>query len=241
VRPRASVDCDGENSLHCPWRESDTGSPARSKSLYWLSYSGPNGHEVLCILLQRRREGNVDGTKFVLADQKFKRSHYIKRQTWAAWFVICTEKQETTFGSHGKSWHLRRGIVTETDVFHSNVLPLPYNRQTKLCTTLGALIRGQFLEIHRKCSRWDRCSRIWTANRYEVEVLYWTLRIIRSKLSLGLTKYQAHKDAWGNRGIALCTPDFGVTWRWVVSFAPRPLYHQGNSFRHPLHRRLGGS
>jgi hypothetical protein len=30
-------------------------------------------------------------------------------------------------------------------------------------------------------------------------------------------------------------------WRWVVSFAPQPLYPKGKSPRYPLDRRLGGS
>jgi hypothetical protein len=34
--------------------------------------------------------------------------------------------------------------------------------------------------------------------------------------------------------------DLGTSWRWVVSFTPRPLYHWGNSPRYPLDRRLGG-
>jgi hypothetical protein len=34
--------------------------------------------------------------------------------------------------------------------------------------------------------------------------------------------------------------DLGTRWRWVVSFRPRPLYHQGKSPCYPLDRRLGG-
>jgi hypothetical protein len=32
----------------------------------------------------------------------------------------------------------------------------------------------------------------------------------------------------------------GTSWRWVVSFTPRPLYHRGKSPRYPLDRRLSG-
>jgi hypothetical protein len=32
----------------------------------------------------------------------------------------------------------------------------------------------------------------------------------------------------------------GTSWRWVVSFTPRPLYLQRKSPRYPLDRRLGG-
>jgi hypothetical protein len=35
--------------------------------------------------------------------------------------------------------------------------------------------------------------------------------------------------------------DLGTSWRWVVSFVPRPLYPQGKSPRYSLDRRLGGS
>jgi hypothetical protein len=34
--------------------------------------------------------------------------------------------------------------------------------------------------------------------------------------------------------------DIGTSWRWVVSFTPRPLYPRGKSPRYPLDRRLGG-
>jgi len=48
------------------------------------------------------------------------------------------------------------------------------------------------------------------------------------------------KTYWGSGGI---TPH--ILWlrtrrRWVVSFTPRPLYHQRNSPCYPLDRRLGG-
>jgi hypothetical protein len=33
--------------------------------------------------------------------------------------------------------------------------------------------------------------------------------------------------------------DLGTSWRWVVSFTPRPLYPYGKSPRYPLDRRLG--
>jgi hypothetical protein len=34
--------------------------------------------------------------------------------------------------------------------------------------------------------------------------------------------------------------DLGISWRWVVSFTPRPLYTPGESPLFPLDRRLGG-
>jgi hypothetical protein len=42
----------------------------------------------------------------------------------------------------------------------------------------------------------------------------------------------------------LCTDprflDFGISWGWVVSFTPRPLYPRGKIPQCPLDRRLGG-
>jgi hypothetical protein len=35
--------------------------------------------------------------------------------------------------------------------------------------------------------------------------------------------------------------DLGIRWKRVVSFTPRPLYHQGKSPWYPLDRRLGGA
>jgi hypothetical protein len=35
--------------------------------------------------------------------------------------------------------------------------------------------------------------------------------------------------------------DFGIVWRWAVSFTPQPLYPQGKSPWYPLDRKLGGA
>jgi hypothetical protein len=56
--------------------------------------------------------------------------------------------------------------------------------------------------------------------------------------SLRLTKHHAMKTL-GSGGIAPRILDFGIRWRWVVSFTPRPLYPQGKSPWYPLDRRLG--
>jgi hypothetical protein len=44
----------------------------------------------------------------------------------------------------------------------------------------------------------------------------------------------------GERCIEPVFFDLGTSWRWVVSFTPRPLYPRGKSPRYPLDRRLGG-
>jgi len=43
---------------------------------------------------------------------------------------------------------------------------------------------------------------------------------------------------WGSGGIAQRILDVGTRWRWVVSFTPRPLYHQWKNPRYRLDRRL---
>jgi hypothetical protein len=48
-----------------------------------------------------------------------------------------------------------------------------------------------------------------------------------------------HEGAWGSGCIDPHFLDLSTSWRWVVSFTPRPLYLQGNSPRYSLDRRLG--
>jgi hypothetical protein len=52
---------------------------------------------------------------------------------------------------------------------------------------------------------------------------------VKVKLSLCLTKHYVMKTYWRSGGIALHVLDLGTRWRWVVSFAPRPLYPQEKS------------
>jgi hypothetical protein len=59
-------------------------------------------------------------------------------------------------------------------------------------------------------------------------------------LSPCLTKHHAMKTCWGSGGIAPRILDLGTGWRWMVSFAPRPLYPHGKSPWYPLDTRLGG-
>jgi hypothetical protein len=74
-------------------------------------------------------------------------------------------------------------------------------------------------------------------------ILHYMVKVkvkVKVKLSLCLTKHHAMKTYWGNGGIAPRILDLGTRWRWVVSFAPRPLYPQGMSPWYPLGKRLGG-
>jgi hypothetical protein len=48
------------------------------------------------------------------------------------------------------------------------------------------------------------------------------------------------KAYWGSGSIAPHILDFGIRWRWVVRFTPRPLYPQRKNHRFPLDMRLGG-
>jgi hypothetical protein len=59
---------------------------------------------------------------------------------------------------------------------------------------------------------------------------------LKVKLSLYLTNEALrHEGVWGNGCIDPYSLDLGTSWRWVVSFTPRPLYP-----RYPLDRRQGG-
>jgi hypothetical protein len=64
---------------------------------------------------------------------------------------------------------------------------------------------------------------------------------IKVKLSLCLTNWALrHEGVWGSGCIDPHFLDLGASWRWVVSFTPRPLYPRRKSPRYPLDRRLGG-
>jgi hypothetical protein len=61
------------------------------------------------------------------------------------------------------------------------------------------------------------------------------------KLSLCLINYALRDEGvWGSGCIDSHFLDLGTSWRWVVSFTPRPLYPREKSPRYPLDRRLGG-
>jgi hypothetical protein len=53
-------------------------------------------------------------------------------------------------------------------------------------------------------------------------------------------KHYAMKAYGGSGCIDLRILDLGTSWRWMVSFTPRPLYPLGKSPRYPLDRRLDG-
>jgi hypothetical protein len=56
-----------------------------------------------------------------------------------------------------------------------------------------------------------------------------------------LTEHTAMKTYWASGVfIAPCILHLDTTWRWVVSFTPRPLYPQGKSLWYPLDRSLSG-
>jgi hypothetical protein len=46
---------------------------------------------------------------------------------------------------------------------------------------------------------------------------------------------------WIHPRIAPSVLDFGIRWRWVGSFTPRPLYSEGKSLQYPTDRTLGGT
>jgi hypothetical protein len=65
---------------------------------------------------------------------------------------------------------------------------------------------------------------------------------VKVKLSLCFfsTSAPRHEGMLESGGSAPRILDFGIIWRWVVSFTPRLLYPQGKSPWYPLDRRLGG-
>jgi hypothetical protein len=74
----------------------------------------------------------------------------------------------------------------------------------------------------------------------------WGYHILRHALQfiLLLRKWSCpcaphHEGVWGSGCIEPHFLDLGTSWRWVVSFTPRPLYPWGKSPRYPLDRRLG--
>jgi hypothetical protein len=61
----------------------------------------------------------------------------------------------------------------------------------------------------------------------------------RNSVFKGLIKPNAIKT-WGNGDIMPHILNFGIRWRWPVTFTPRPLYTQGMSSSHTLDRKLNG-
>jgi hypothetical protein len=56
---------------------------------------------------------------------------------------------------------------------------------------------------------------------------------VKANLSLCLTNYAVcHEGAWGSGCIDPCFLDLSISWRWIVSFTPRPPY--------PLRERAPG-
>jgi hypothetical protein len=63
---------------------------------------------------------------------------------------------------------------------------------------------------------------------------------IKVKVSLCFNWAPRHEGLLGIGGVAPRILNLGTTWRWLISFTPRPLYPQGKSPWYPLDRRLGG-
>jgi hypothetical protein len=57
---------------------------------------------------------------------------------------------------------------------------------------------------------------------------------------LFLSEHHSMAAYWVSGGIAQCTLNLGMRWRWVLGFTLRQLYSQGKSPWYPLGRRLGG-
>jgi hypothetical protein len=106
----------------------------------------------------------------------------------------------------------------------------PYDDENASCKSWTELHRG--LEICRVT--------IWSKS-YRQTLSYGTRFTQKVKLPLCLTNYALrHEGVWGSGCIDQRVLYLGPSWRWVVSFTPRPLYPRGKSPLYPLDRRLGG-
>jgi hypothetical protein len=90
-------------------------------------------------------------------------------------------------------------------------------RDALLPEKITALLLSQISEVRAGCSFCKQCSKY---------VLCVTNKELRSE------------DVWGSGCIDPHFLDPGFSWRWVVSFTPRPLYSRGKSSQYPLDRRL---
>jgi hypothetical protein len=69
-------------------------------------------------------------------------------------------------------------------------------------------------------------------------VIFCSFHPVKLKLFLCLTNWALrHEGVWESGGFL----EVGTSWRWVVSFTPRPLYHGGKYPQYPLGRRLCGT
>jgi hypothetical protein len=89
-------------------------------------------------------------------------------------------------------------------------------------------------KIHLHSHSWKR--------RLQMRKYWRKVKGKKVKLFLCLTNQALrHEGVWGSRYIDPHFLDRGTSWRWVVSFTPRPPYPRGKSHRYPLDRRwLGG-
>jgi hypothetical protein len=102
------------------------------------------------------------------------------------------------------------------------------------------------IEITSSSSSSGVASRSCRTVRIENTSVHWCALGIRFlakkgkvKLSLCLTHLR-HEGVWGSGCVDPHFLDLGSSWRWVVSFTPRPLHRRGRTSRFSLDRRLGG-
>jgi hypothetical protein len=94
--------------------------------------------------------------------------------------------------------------------------------------------------------RWRRC--VSPKHRLTLNGLHGVISqrmtlFISHGLVKGKKKDKVVPAPWRRMGSGRIDPrflDLGTSWRWVVSFTPRPLYPRGKSPRYPFERRLGG-
>jgi hypothetical protein len=98
---------------------------------------------------------------------------------------------------------------------------------------------GLYFHIPKMCIYFWNLAHIIT--RRTVSRMISPCKDKKVKFSLCLTNQALlHEGVWGSGCIDPYFLDLGTSWRWVVSFAPWPLYPRGKRPRYPLERRLGG-
>jgi hypothetical protein len=143
--------------------------------------------------------------------------------------------------------YLRKGLATGRSLVQW-VLPIVYRSKEKIKTSTQYEygIRGMDKKISDETAPWvqtlletrgqARTDTVLGAQATRFTCKWWTVKV---KLSLCLTNWALrHEGVWGSGCIDPHFLDLGTSWRWVVSFTPRPLYPCGEP-RYLLDWRLG--
>jgi hypothetical protein len=132
-------------------------------------------------------------------------------------------------------------------------LATPQPTQPNLAAAGGADLQNQYLRrwsetmsgFRFMSSEENKDSTLMMTGNFWNRLLFHLNKLTDGEVKLSLcfffsTVHHAMKAYWRSRGIAPCILDFGIRWRWGVSFTSRSLYPQGKSTCYLLYRKLGG-